>query len=150
MLCGQAAEDDEPSSSMEQIKAFLRERLDPADFSKLDEMIRALMSGGEKDAVERANEASRSASDEPPSFRGEPTAGGGMLRNEANPRLGEKVGVQDRAKVAADADYFSRFPNAVRIGTVGNPARRHVVAQDQRPDPYFKRFPDAARIKFAF
>ena len=95
-------DEDDPQELAAQLVAFLSERLDPADFEKVE------------DALDRWSRAASTAEDEPPDFPGKPIPGGGQVPLSCDPRDRQDAGdrrdrrfashqAQDARSMALDA-----------------------------------------------
>jgi hypothetical protein len=115
----QSPDDDE---GLNQVKVFLKNRLDPADYSRLEQMLQAL-SGGESEREDLPPDDSGSmhgAGDEP-----EPgeslLPNGPAYRNVPAENLREVRGEGKDRRFAQDArsggGYFSMFPANAKVGT---------------------------------
>jgi len=117
------ARDQDPedsSSGLEQIKTFLRNRLDPADFQRLEQMLAALNGGGGGGGEESPDDTgSMNGSDEPEDFPGRPRAGGGASPMNTAARS-DLLPDRDRGQ-AQDSrrggGYFGMFPGNAKVGT---------------------------------
>jgi hypothetical protein len=90
------------SASLEQVKTFLQNRLSPADWQRLQQMMKAL--NGEEPDDEPADPSaweSIQGKDDPPSFEGAPKKGGLEHAQDASPR---------------GNGYFDMFPANKKVG----------------------------------
>ncbi|MGO9419054.1 hypothetical protein [Roseiarcus sp.] len=98
---GEGADQDD---GLDAIKVFLKSRLSPEDYQRLQQMIQALGEGGEEspadDPRQEAPSPEEGAQDMPPPFRGRPTPGGSKLGQDAR-----------------GSSYFDRFPSNAAVGT---------------------------------
>ena len=110
--------DQEPDEGIAKVKLFLRNRLSPEDFQRLETMLAALSGGGEEDDggydpdadpdAQRSPEGGsirRSGQDQPPPFRGMPRPGG--------PKFGQDA--------RSGSSYFDAYPSnrAVNVSDYG-------------------------------
>ncbi len=129
------------SVSVEDIKSFLQDKLDPDDFDQLEQMMEALADSDDQDDQDD----------------GDDTDYGNMIEeDEEGPPFYGQYGESSRKPLdtgnAADRRRFNRrFPGAGDIALDDNfgvqavSRSRAVTSRDQAG--FFSRFPDAARIK---
>jgi hypothetical protein len=132
--------DQEQDDPLGEVKVFLRNRLSPEDFSRLEMMLKALAGGSEDDTkpdavrdYERSQKYNEGGQDDPPPFEGRPRTGGKVdwdeevtphLLPHSGPNLSPeyreefpRIGGKDRFGGAHDArgGYFDMFPNNARV-----------------------------------
>jgi hypothetical protein len=112
----------DPDDGLDQIKTFLRNRLDPQDFARLEAMLQALNGGGEEPEGQ----------DEPEPFRGRPSGGRVNWNEDAESALlpngpgYQNIPEENRAEFrdrdrrpAMDSrgggGYFANFPSNAKV-----------------------------------
>jgi hypothetical protein len=123
-----AHDQDQPDERLEAVKTFLRNRLSPEDFDRLERML-GMMAGEEGPENEDEREAERArlfgereGRDEPEPFRGEPRPGGKLdWRAEGKPSLLPRGNGGHDVRYAHDSRpnyYFTQFPGNLQVGFV--------------------------------
>lgn len=151
---------------MAKIMEFCAPHLTSEDRTELEQLLDGMLHRSEQFNKQSAN-------DQPPPFKGMPTVGGGMVRNDRSPGFTQRPRRAMDAKVAnyklkvldeQRASFAERYPETARIGGItanveyrdgtpvtSPPPRRGEstsYAQDSAADASFAaRFPDAVRIK---
>lgn len=108
-------DDSQSDPRMNAIKVFLKNRLQPEDWDRLQQMMQALSGRGSEEDPDHVQDPMPDdpTKDDPPSFSGRPRAGGGQ-----DP-MGRREG-EDRSRYAQDArgsSYFDMFPANAKVGT---------------------------------
>jgi hypothetical protein len=118
---------DDTDEGLNQIKTFLRNRLDPADFDRLEQMLAAL-NGGEREPDDSGS-MHAGGQDEPEPFRGRPQAGGRVRWDEDGepdllPTRSSNIPEENRREIrnnyAQDSrggGYFAMFPSNAKVVT---------------------------------
>ena len=99
---------DEPDNRLEQVKTFLKNRLSPEDFARLEQMMQALAGGGEgeEDNGQNENDRREQMSASPSGVR---PPGGREQPDNGEPRR--------FAQDARGSSYFDAFPMNAKVGT---------------------------------